>query len=187
MRKGTKIIKEAVKEAIIVEGKNDTWAVLKAAGGKTIETRGTAMPAEALRLIDRAYRECGIIIFTDPDRAGNRIRRTLAAKYPGAKHAFLPREKAEKNGDIGVENADPVHILEALDKARCTREAEETEFTMEDMSRYGLTGAEGSRQKREKLGDMLSIGYGNTKAFLRRLNQFGINRKEFTDALEEIK
>ena len=30
-----------------------------------------------------------------------------AAEVPGCKHAFLPREEAKKDGDIGIENASP--------------------------------------------------------------------------------
>ncbi|HAE92190.1 MAG TPA: ribonuclease M5, partial [Tissierella sp.] len=42
------------------------------------------------------------------------------------------------------------------------------------------------REKRERLGEILGIGYANSKQFLNRLNNFGITRKEFEEALERI-
>ncbi len=50
----------------------------------------------------------------------------------------------------------------------------------------GLIGDINSRKKRERLGDVLGIGYCNSKQLLNRLNNFGITKEEFIKALEEI-
>ena len=183
----TKMMKPTIKEAIIVEGKDDTAAILRAVNGKTIETHGFGMPEKIWPLIDKAYKECGIIIFTDPDYAGEKIRRKESEKYPDARHAFLPRNQATKKNDIGVENAEPEDIIEALNRAKCTAADETAEFTMEDMDRYGLSGGKDSKYRRERLGAVLSIGYGNTRTFLKKLNGFGITREAFEEAVKEIK
>lgn len=182
----TKTAKKTIKEAIVVEGKDDTAAIKQAVIGKTIETHGFGMPDTIWPIIDKAYKECGIIIFTDPDYAGEKIRRKVSERYPEAKHAFLPRNKALKKGNIGVENAKPEDIIEALEKAHCTHKTETVEFTMSDMLKYGLTGNEQAKKRREQLGIILSIGYGNTKTFLKKLNQFEISREEFIKRVEEI-
>lgn len=179
--------KKRIKEAIVVEGKDDTAAINEAVIAQTIETHGFGMPDSIWSIIDKAYSENGIIIFTDPDYAGEKIRRKVAEKYPDAKQAFLPKDKALKKGNIGVENAKPEDIIEALEKAHCTAGKEYKEFTQEDMIYYGLTGASDSRERREKLGVILSIGYGNTKTFLKKLNMFGITREEFINGVKEIK
>lgn len=178
--------KKTIKEAIVVEGKDDTAAIRQAVSCKTIETHGFGMPDTIWPVIEKAYNECGIIIFTDPDYAGEKIRRKVSERYPKAKHAFLARNKALKKGNIGVENAKPEDILEALEKAHCTHMTQMVEFTMEDMLRYGLTGNDSAKKRREQLGIRLSIGYGNTKTFLKKLNQFGISREEFIKQIEEI-
>ena len=36
------------------------------------------------------------------------------------------------------------------------------------------------------MGKILGIGYGNGKQFLERLNHFGIEEKEYAQALEEM-
>ena len=60
--------------------------------------------------IKAAQKRRGVIIFTDPDFAGEKIRKKIAQEVPGCKHAFLPREEAKKDGDIGIENASPESI-----------------------------------------------------------------------------
>lgn len=171
-----------IKEIIVVEGRDDEAAVKRAVDAETIATHGFGIKQETFARIQKAYSERGIIIFTDPDHAGETIRKRLAERFPEGKHAFLPRDEASKDGDIGIENAVPENIREALEKAKPATFEKRTEFTNEDMLEYGLIGAQGAAQRRDKLGKKLGIGYGNSKVFLNRLNQYGIERQEFIEA-----
>lgn len=174
-----------IKEIIIVEGRDDTAAVKRAVDAQTIETHGFGIRKETWRLIEKAYHEKGIIIFTDPDYAGNEIRRKLTQRFPAAGQAYLSKKDALRDNDIGIENADPDSILHALEKAHYTLEEKREEFTMEDMIRYGLTADPKARERRDRLGKALGIGYGNSRAFLNRLNQYGISREDFLKQLGE--
>lgn len=107
-------------------------------------------------------------------------------KFPQCKQAFLPKGKALKKGNVGVENAKPEDIIEALDKAHCTQTKNEELYTQEDLFTWGLIGMPDSKEKREKLGNLLSIGYGNSKTFLKKLNQFQIPREEFEEKIKEL-
>ena len=84
-----------IKEIIVVEGRDDTAAIKRALDADTIETHGFGIRKSTWELIEKAYNERGIIIFTDPDYSGNEIRRKLKAKFPEAKEAFLSRSQAE--------------------------------------------------------------------------------------------
>lgn len=173
-----------INEVIIVEGRDDTAAIRRACDADTIETHGYGISRQTWDMIDNAYRSRGIIVFTDPDRAGLEIRKRILEKYPDAKEAFLTRDKATKNGDIGIENADPASINEALSKV-CTSSSDAEEiFTMMDLVESGLTGA-GSKEKRQAAGSVLGIGYGNAGAFLRKLNRYGITREQFEEAVKK--
>lgn len=185
-----------IEEIIVVEGRDDTAAINRAVTAQTIETHGFGMNEEMWRQIDRAYKSCGIVLFTDPDRAGENIRRKIKERYPLCKEAFLPRREAVKKGDLGIENAAPEAIVEALLKTRSTKSAglpdEDAEekgerlFTVRDMDLNGLSSGKGSRKKREKIGEMLGIGYGNAKTFLSKLNGYGVTREEFYGAVQSI-
>lgn len=175
-----------IKEVIVVEGRDDTAAIKRAVDAATIETHGYGIRKETWELIEKAYNEKGIIIFTDPDHAGNEIRKKLTAKFPDAGHAYLSRKDATKADDIGIENADPASIIEALEKAHFTLEEKREEFTPADMGRYGLLGGPGASEKRDALGKKLGIGYGNSKQFMNKLNKYGITKDQFLEALGEL-
>src|SRR5699024_1878841 len=117
------------------------------------------------------------------DFAGEKIRKDLSKYIVNCKHAFLPRGKAFKNNDIGVENATVEDIKEAIRKARPMVKSKRKEFTKKDLIENGLCGGESSRKRREVLGDILGMGYANSKQFLNRLNNFDISRKEFLEGV----
>ena len=182
----------SVREIIVVEGRDDTAAIKKSVDAVTIETHGYGITERTWELIDKAYRENGIIVFTDPDHAGRQIRRRITERFPNAKQAFLDRSDAEKDGDIGIENASPGSIRDALEKARCVLEEDTTDasrprFTMEDMVDAGLAGQAGSAERRMAAGKALGIGYGNCRNFLQKLNKFGITAEELYGAIGEDK
>lgn len=175
-----------IKEAIVVEGRDDTAAIKRAVNAYTIETHGFGIKKETWALIEKAYKETGIIIFTDPDFAGKEIRRRLTEKFPKAAQAHLSQKDALKSGDIGIENASPEAIRQALKKAHYTIEEKRDEFTITDLREQDLVGGPDASQRRDQLGKLLGIGYGNSKSFLAKLNQYGITREEFLLRLKEI-
>ena len=174
-----------VREIIVVEGRDDTAAIKKSVDAVTIETHGYGITERTWKLIEKAYAEKGIIIFTDPDHAGQQIRKRLLQQFPKAKEAFLDRSDAEKAGDIGIENATSEAIRAALEKAHCVVEKDQGEprFTMEDMVDSGLVGQADSALRRQSVGKALGIGYGNGKSFLQKLNKFGITAEELYKAI----
>lgn len=175
-----------IKEIIVVEGRDDTAAIQKSVDAVTIETHGYGITKDTWKLLEKAYQEKGIIVFTDPDHAGEQIRRRILEKFPNAKEAFLDRKDAQRDGDIGIENAAPESIRKALEKARYSIEQDTDVFTMEDLRRAGLTGNAEAAGRRQKLGKVLGIGWGNSKRFLQKLNKFGITKAELDKALQEI-
>lgn len=109
-----------IEEIIVVEGRDDTAAIRRSVDGETIETHGFGIREETWVLLERAYEKRGLIVFTDPDTAGEQIRKRIMERFPGAKQAFLTRDEAAKAGDIGIENASPESIERALSMARST-------------------------------------------------------------------
>ncbi len=106
-----------VNRAIVVEGRDDVAAVSRAADALIIPTHGYGISRETWEVIDKAASEKGLIILTDPDHAGEQIRKRITEKYPDAVQAYIAREDATRADDIGVENADPETIRAALEKA----------------------------------------------------------------------
>jgi ribonuclease M5 len=172
-----------IKEVIIVEGKQDVQAVKRAVDAECIITGGFTLAPYTLKKIEQAYERRGIIILTDPDSAGERIRKFLSKCFPEAKHAFVSREEATANHDIGIEQASADAIRAALSKVRCMEWQPAEEFIWQDIMSAGLSGALDAAERRAKVGAALGIGYANAKGFLYRLNHYGVSREEFMKAI----
>lgn len=175
-----------IKEAIVVEGRDDSAALRQAVDAFIIETHGFGISRRTWELLARAYEEKGLIIMTDPDFAGEEIRKRISARFPASKHVYMPRRAATRKGDIGVENAAPEDIVRALGKVAYTRDEGRDEFTAQDLDRAGLTGGSGASKRRQALGEALGIGYANSGSFLKKLNRFGVSREQFEEALAQI-
>ena len=174
------------KEVLVVEGKMDTVAIRKALEADTIETGGFTLAPYTLRQIEAAYKKRGIIILTDPDGAGERIRHFLTERFPEAGQAFIPKIQATAHNDVGVEQAQPEAILAALAKVRHHEYRPQAEFNHMDLFNNNLNGSPQAAARRDALGAELGIGYGNAKRFLERLNHYGVSREEFQAALAKI-
>lgn len=176
-----------IKEIIVVEGRDDVRAINAAVEGQCITTSGLGLNAEIMKTIKNAGDKQGIIIFTDPDFPGDKIRKMVKREVPDAKEAFLRREDAinPKTGKFGIEFASPKAIQEALKNAKVTFNTKDEEYSLKDMAYYGLTGTSYSGILRDFLSDYFVIGHANGKQFLKKLNAFDIKRSELEEKIKE--
>jgi len=175
-----------IREVIVVEGKSDVAAIRRSVEADCLITGGFSLTPELIGQIEAAYKRRGIIILTDPDSAGERIRTFLRKRFPQAGHAFIPRAEAiGEDGRIGVEKADPAQIRAALEKVRVAEITVINEFGVADLVDAGIAGGAAATMKRAFLGAELGLGWANAKTFLHRLNTYGVNRREFEAALEK--
>ena len=159
-----------IQEIIVVEGKDDTRRLQEVVDADTIETIGSAINEDILMQIEHA-------------------QETIMEVVPQAKHAFLPRKQARprKQGSLGVEHASDEAILEALKKVVTPAEKKETtEITRQILVAHGLIAGAKAKEKREKLGDELRIGYTNGKQLEKRLKMFRITPEEFVQAMKKV-
>jgi len=177
MKKKTK--KPQIEKIIIVEGRNDESAVKAVVNAEVIVTGGFSINKSTWGLMEKAYEGPGILVFTDPDYEGERIRRRIKDRFPKSLHAHISREEGKKNSDIGIENASGENIIKALNKAIIPTTDREEVFTMDDLLYFDLSGSPQAAAKREGIGKVLGIGSCNSKTFMARLNSYGISREEF--------
>ncbi|MBO2945933.1 ribonuclease M5 [Paenibacillus sp. F411] len=171
-----------IKEVIVVEGRDDTVAVKRAVEADTIETGGSAVNRAVIAKVKLAQERRGVIILTDPDHAGERIRKIIDAKVPGCKHAFIPEADATRKGDIGVENASVEAIRHALSRVHTAFDKADSLISMEEVIEAGLLLHPDAAARRMQIGNQLGIGYCNGKQLLKRLAMFQITPEEFQAA-----
>ncbi len=177
-----------IKEAIIVEGKYDKERIRQLTDAPIICTHGfTIYQSKTLMNSIRNFaKNQGIIILTDSDKAGFRIRnyiKTCVGKDCNIKNAYIPtipgkerrKEKPGKEGILGVEGMTE-EILEEILKSAATP-AEPNAFpkvTKTDFFQDGLTGKPDSGERRKKLIKYLQLPQNITaNALIQLLNQIG--------------
>ena len=126
-----------LREAVIVEGKYDKIKLAGVIDGLIIVTDGFGIfkDKKKMALIRRLAATCGVVILTDSDAAGFRIRSYLNGCLRDGKvyQAYIPdilgkerrKEKASSEGKLGVEGVPVPVILEALERAGVTPAAVE--------------------------------------------------------------
>lgn len=176
-----------IREIIVAEGRDDIAAIKRAVDAEIIATGGSRINKATLDTIEKAYKAKGIIILTDPDYQGEKIRKRIKKLCPKAKEAFIARDEAEKKGDIGIENASPEAIRKALENAQATKEEGDTLYEKKDLVKDGLVGMPDSKERREIFTKALGIGYVNGKQLVSRLNSFGIEKEAYDKALEKVR
>lgn len=177
-----------IKEVIVVEGKSDTIAIKRATGADTIESNGSAIDEAILQQIEHAQETRGVIVFTDPDYPGRRIRAIIEERIPTVKHAFLEKKKTiAKNGKgLGIEHATDEDIRQAIAAVYTIEEQAIVEIPLVDLMDAKLVGHPESRRRRERLNELLQIGQVNGKGLKKRLEMFRITPEQLNKAIEEI-
>ncbi|MBM7601307.1 ribonuclease M5 [Virgibacillus halotolerans] len=179
-----------IKEVIVVEGRDDTAKIRRAVNADTIETNGSAVNKEILKQIQHAKDKRGIIIFTDPDYPGERIRHIVDQAVSGCKHAFITQDNARAknphNKSLGIEHASIQVIQQALADVYELTEVKASEIEKQDLIYRGLIGGPNASMRRSRLGEILQIGHTNGKQLLKRLAMFQITKKQFDEAVKQL-
>lgn len=176
-----------IKQAIIVEGTYDKIKLSSYIDANIIVCNGFEVfkNHEKQEYIKKLAKECGIIIFTDSDRAGFMIRNFIKGIVHQGEvlQAFIPdirgKEKRKsapsKEGLLGVEGMDGEIILRALENAGGFEDKREIEsVTLLHFYEDGITGGEESRRKRTKLAEKIGAPKRiSTKELLNAINAFG--------------
>lgn len=180
--------KMKIQEVIVVEGKDDTKRINLAVNADTLETRGSAISDETLDQIAILQDKRGVIVFTDPDYSGEKIRKIIQEAVPGVKHAFLNRKAATPShqGSLGVEHASIEAIQAALKNLYTEVPNAPALISRETLMNAGLINGTDAKKKRELLGEILNIGYTNGKQLYKRLRLFEITPADFEDAMKKV-
>ena len=174
-----------IKEIIVVEGKHDTQNLQKYFDCETLETHGLAMNKETIDFIKQLQEKRGVIIFTDPDTPGDKIRNKINEAVSGCKNAFVLKEDARTTKKVGIEHASKEVLEEALENVITYIDKDRDEITSQDMFALGLSGKSDSKEKRDYISKKFHLGKANTKTLLKRINYAQITKEELIEAINE--
>lgn len=186
----------SIREIIVVEGRYDKNALSQVVDAVIIETSGFGIfnDAEKRKLLQTMAEARGLIVLTDSDGAGFVIRNYIKGCVDPklVKHAYIPdiygkeRRKSapSREGKLGVEGMKPQVLLDALIRAGATFDDEENKKTAPriskaDMYARGLSGREGSAEKRAQLIKQLGLPERLTADGLLDVLNATMSREEF--------
>ncbi len=164
-----------IEEAVIVEGNYDKIKLSGFGDGLILTTGGFSVfnDKKLQQSIVTLSKKTGIVILTDSDSAGIKIRNFVKqiAKDGRVIHAYIPeiegkerrKRVAGKEGLLGVEGIDEETILKALTACGCSvsgkksEKRAEKEITKTDFYNLGLSGSENSETLRKHLAKKLEL------------------------------
>ena len=168
-------MKLTIREAIVVEGRYDKNTLSQLVDTLILETQGFGIfrNAEQMALLRTAAKTRGLIVFTDSDGAGFVIRNRIKGAIPTEwlKHAYIPdvygkekrKDKAGREGKLGVEGMPPQVLQQALRRAGATflaegaAQASGAQLTKADLVVAGLAGGQDSARRRLALLQRLEL------------------------------
>lgn len=164
-----------IKEAIVVEGTYDQIKLSGFLDATIIKTNGFTILKDKnkLEMLKLLAEKTGIVILTDSDSAGFKIRSFIKQYITKGtvKNAYIPdvfgkerrKTQASKEGLLGVEGLSQEIILTALENAGCEINGDikptpqQSVITKADLYTLGLSGKENSLDKRHSLCKRLNL------------------------------
>ncbi len=178
-----------IKEAVVVEGKYDKIKLSGILDTVIIETDGFAIfkDKEKQHLIRFLAEKRGIIIMTDSDSAGFKIRSFIKGiiKNDNIKNVYIPdiygkekrKTEVSKEGKLGVEGMETQVIMSALQKAGVlyneNSKKQGREITHTDFFEDGISGGENSSRIRKAFAKELGLPEKiSSSALLKIINSY---------------
>jgi ribonuclease M5 len=164
-----------INEAVIVEGKYDKIRLSNIVDTVIIQVNGFHIfdDRETLSLIKYYAETSGIIILTDSDTAGFKIRNFIksyvnnSVKNTRVLHIYTPdifgkekrKQAPSKEGKLGVEGISDEILIKLFSEqgVLVSRDVEHKKMTKADLYFYGLSGTKNASEKRRKLLKSLSL------------------------------
>ncbi|TVP86216.1 MAG: ribonuclease M5 [Acholeplasmataceae bacterium] len=175
-------------QIIVVEGRNDVARLKQVMPDiRAIAINGSAIEPETVKLLKKLEETHDIVLFLDPDHAGERIRRLLSKTLKQAAHVFIEQDKARStNGKkTGIEHVSPENLQQALKHMVREQPTSKSDITHAFLHETGLVGHKNSQMLRKQLSARLHLGHVNGKTLYHRLHLFQITKARIREVLDE--
>lgn len=192
-----------IDKVIVVEGKYDKIKLSEIVDAIIITTNGFEIftNKEKQKLIRMLSKKSGIIVLTDSDVAGFRIRRFINSivDTDTVYHAYIPdvfgkerrKVKPSKEGKLGVEGINAETLRQVFKNAEKSQEKNDIDInkrkiTKMDFYNHGLTGSADSTLKRQNLIRYFGLPeHLTTNSLIDILNKI-TDYDEYKNAVENI-
>ena len=164
---------------LIVEGKDDVSYLSSFVNALFFTTNGYDVSQEKVAFLKEASEVNKLIIFTDPDEAGDKIRNTLKNQLLGAFEAKCEKIVRKNQKKFGVAEMAKSAIIEALRGFATTTEFKTNNYHLSTL----ISLSKNHKEAKDKLISKYRLIDGNNKSLENQLNILKINPQEIKELL----
>ena len=165
---------------IVVEGRGDEAFLSSFIDSIYVVTNGFELNKKDIDFLKSIKYKNKIIILTDSDDAGLKIRRRIEEEIPGCVNIVADINECNKNGKHGIAESNINHIL-SLFKGKLTLVKEEkARINSSELYSLGLN----NKNKRNELCEKLRLGNCNFKTMIKRINYKQIDLKQIMECID---
>lgn len=171
--------KTEIDAVIVVEGKSDVLFLETFI--KPIDfiiTNGSEISKDTLNIIKEYSKKYKIVILTDPDFPGKKIRNTINENVENCYNAFVSKEVSIKKNKVGVAESTKEEVLKSLQNLHIfSKSLQNSTISLSDLTEWGYLDVN-QKEFRDYVSKKYNFDIVNTKRFIKRINSLNIPIKE---------
>lgn len=171
-----------INGALVVEGIQDEAYLSSFLDVEIIKTNGYEIPLEEVLYLKELSKIKNIIVLTDSDEAGIKIRERLNNKIPNLINVCVDINKCNKNHKHGVAECEKEEIIKVLQGFIIKSPLKTGNLTTNDLFNLNITGSKSLNLKLLVI-NKFKLGKCNSKTLLKRLNYRQITLEEIKEAI----
>ena len=162
---------------LVVEGKEDASYLSNYIASEIVTTNGFEIPKETISYLKNKK----VIVFTDPDEAGLKIRQRLNELLPAAINVEIDIKKCIRNTKNGVAECDINEVLTKLKPYYANQIDSKSDITINDLYNLGLMN---NKDLRDRVCKELNLGRCNAKTMYKRLLNNNIKLEQLCEIIK---
>ena len=162
---------------LVVEGKEDASYLSNYISSEIVITNGYEIPSEIISYL----KDKKVIVLTDPDEAGQKIRHRLNELLPNATNVEIDIKRCIRNVKNGVAECDINEVLTKLKPYSTNQKDSKSDITMNDLYNLGLMN---DKDLRDSVCAKLNIGKCNAKTMYKRLLNNNIKLEQLYEIMK---
>ena len=162
---------------LVIEGKEDASYLSNYIGSEIVTTNGFDIPKTTVSYL----KDKRVIVLTDPDVAGKKIREKINALLPNAINVEVDIKRCTRNIKNGVAECDIDEVLTKLKTYITTQKDTESDIKLSDLYNLGLMN---NKDLREEVCEKLNIGKCNVKTLYKRLLNNNIKLEQLCEIIK---
>ena len=177
-------MKKFLDGILVVEGTGDASYISSFVDCEIVITNGLDVPNSELEYLAAASKYCPIYLLSDPDDAGENIRKRVKNKIKVI-DLFVDKKYCNKNGKHGVAECDKTALQNVLNpflKEKNTNNGTNL-ISIYFLETIGVT----NKEIYLFLGKKFNAGACNKKKLITRLNRLRVSEEDIRSAMEEYR